>query len=86
MNQRKLKKSKQQQQQMLKVPASLAARDMSEHEFELDGWTRWDMPSEDCTLSLSLSLSLSYHEIFKAYPCLERMEAPKFTNSHIHIF
>uniref|UniRef100_A0A7S3PVZ4 Endoplasmic reticulum oxidoreductin 1 n=1 Tax=Chaetoceros debilis TaxID=122233 RepID=A0A7S3PVZ4_9STRA len=29
------------------VPERVAAVDMAEHEFELDGWARWDMPSED---------------------------------------
>lgn len=29
------------------VPENIKAVDMDEHEFELDGWARWDMPSED---------------------------------------
>ncbi len=29
------------------VPPQISARDGAEYEFELDGWTRWDMPSDD---------------------------------------
>jgi hypothetical protein len=29
------------------VPDEIKSLDMDEHEFELDGWARWDMPSED---------------------------------------
>mmetsp|Transcript_33835 Transcript_33835/g.49741 ORF Transcript_33835/g.49741 Transcript_33835/m.49741 type:complete len:423 (-) Transcript_33835:168-1436(-) len=29
------------------VPTAIKNVDMDEHVFELDGWTRWDMPSED---------------------------------------
>lgn len=29
------------------VPPSIKADDFNEHAFELDGWARWDMPSED---------------------------------------
>jgi len=29
------------------VPDKIKSTDASEHEFELDGWARWDMPSED---------------------------------------
>lgn len=29
------------------VPEAMMAVDGQEHEFELDGWVRWDMPSED---------------------------------------
>jgi len=29
------------------VPDPLRVVDLGEHEFELDGWARWDMPSED---------------------------------------
>jgi hypothetical protein len=29
------------------VPSSIRASDFDEHDFELDGWARWDMPSED---------------------------------------
>lgn len=29
------------------VPGDIMAKDSEEHEFELDGWARWDMPSED---------------------------------------
>lgn len=29
------------------IPEAIRAADMDEHEFELDGWARWDMPSED---------------------------------------
>lgn len=29
------------------VPVDIQAVDMDEHDFELDGWARWDMPSED---------------------------------------
>jgi len=29
------------------VPPSIKSVDMDEHEFELDGWSRWDMPSDD---------------------------------------
>jgi hypothetical protein len=31
----------------LQVPGPIKAVDHAEHEFELDGWARWDMPSED---------------------------------------
>jgi hypothetical protein len=31
----------------LQVPSHIKAMDHTEHEFELDGWARWDMPSED---------------------------------------
>jgi hypothetical protein len=31
----------------LKVPVAIREADLNEHEFELDGWARWDMPSED---------------------------------------
>jgi len=30
-----------------RVPATVRDRDASEYDFELDGWVRWDMPSED---------------------------------------
>jgi len=30
-----------------KVPESLRVADLEDHDFELDGWARWDMPSED---------------------------------------
>jgi hypothetical protein len=30
-----------------KVPEAIRAVDMDEHDFELDGWARWDMPSDD---------------------------------------
>mmetsp|Transcript_11602 Transcript_11602/g.20901 ORF Transcript_11602/g.20901 Transcript_11602/m.20901 type:complete len:410 (+) Transcript_11602:167-1396(+) len=29
------------------VPTDIKMADFKEHEFELDGWARWDMPSED---------------------------------------
>jgi len=29
------------------VPEDIITTDMNEYEFELDGWARWDMPSED---------------------------------------
>jgi hypothetical protein len=29
------------------VPSSIRRSDYDEHDFELDGWARWDMPSED---------------------------------------
>jgi len=29
------------------VPEDIKTVDMDEHDFELDGWARWDMPSED---------------------------------------
>lgn len=29
------------------VPTDIKMADFNEHEFELDGWARWDMPSED---------------------------------------
>eukprot|EP00577_Skeletonema_sp_RCC1716_P012502 CAMPEP_0113416484 /NCGR_PEP_ID=MMETSP0013_2-20120614/25139_1 /TAXON_ID=2843 ORGANISM="Skeletonema costatum, Strain 1716" /NCGR_SAMPLE_ID=MMETSP0013_2 /ASSEMBLY_ACC=CAM_ASM_000158 /LENGTH=408 /DNA_ID=CAMNT_0000303539 /DNA_START=52 /DNA_END=1275 /DNA_ORIENTATION=+ /assembly_acc=CAM_ASM_000158 len=29
------------------VPMDLKSNDFNEHEFELDGWARWDMPSDD---------------------------------------
>ncbi|KAL7462288.1 hypothetical protein ACHAXS_002675 [Conticribra weissflogii] len=29
------------------VPADIKQSDFDEHEFELDGWARWDMPSDD---------------------------------------
>lgn len=29
------------------VPADIKNADFNEHEFELDGWARWDMPSDD---------------------------------------
>lgn len=29
------------------VPASVSGPDFDEYEFELDGWARWDMPTED---------------------------------------
>jgi len=29
------------------VPADIQKGDYAEHEFQLDGWARWDMPSED---------------------------------------
>lgn len=29
------------------VPSDIRGADMDEHEFEMDGWARWDMPSED---------------------------------------
>jgi len=29
------------------IPTDLRTFDMDEHEFQLDGWARWDMPSED---------------------------------------
>lgn len=29
------------------VPTDIKAADFDEHEFELDGWARWDMPSDD---------------------------------------
>ncbi|EED92607.1 predicted protein [Thalassiosira pseudonana CCMP1335] len=29
------------------VPESIKSSDFTEHEFELDGWARWDMPSDD---------------------------------------
>eukprot|EP00553_Chaetoceros_curvisetus_P006979 CAMPEP_0204632170 /NCGR_PEP_ID=MMETSP0717-20131115/24352_1 /ASSEMBLY_ACC=CAM_ASM_000666 /TAXON_ID=230516 /ORGANISM="Chaetoceros curvisetus" /LENGTH=442 /DNA_ID=CAMNT_0051649949 /DNA_START=14 /DNA_END=1342 /DNA_ORIENTATION=+ len=29
------------------VPEEIAESDMAEHSFDLDGWARWDMPSED---------------------------------------
>jgi hypothetical protein len=29
------------------VPANIRIRDFNEYEFELDGWARWDMPTED---------------------------------------
>lgn len=29
------------------MPERLRVTDLGEHEFELDGWARWDMPSED---------------------------------------
>mmetsp|Transcript_1079 Transcript_1079/g.1699 ORF Transcript_1079/g.1699 Transcript_1079/m.1699 type:complete len:391 (-) Transcript_1079:818-1990(-) len=29
------------------VPNDIMAKDSEEHDFELDGWARWDMPSED---------------------------------------
>jgi len=29
------------------VPPGIRASDYDEHDFELDGWARWDMPSED---------------------------------------
>lgn len=29
------------------MPVPLRSVDLAEHEFELDGWARWDMPSED---------------------------------------
>lgn len=32
---------------MLQVPEKIRAADSSEYEFELDGWARWDMPTED---------------------------------------
>ena len=31
----------------LQVPPLIRSVDHSEHDFELDGWARWDMPSED---------------------------------------
>jgi Endoplasmic Reticulum Oxidoreductin 1 (ERO1) len=31
----------------MQVPAPIKAVDASEHGFELDGWARWDMPTED---------------------------------------
>lgn len=30
-----------------KVPSDIKNADFEEHEFELDGWARWDMPSDD---------------------------------------
>lgn len=30
-----------------KVPSDIKNADFNEHEFELDGWARWDMPSDD---------------------------------------
>jgi len=29
------------------VPTDIKSSDFQEHEFELDGWARWDMPSDD---------------------------------------
>ena len=29
------------------VPTDIKSADFTEHEFELDGWARWDMPSDD---------------------------------------
>lgn len=29
------------------VPTDIKSADFNEHEFELDGWARWDMPSDD---------------------------------------
>eukprot|EP00986_Skeletonema_menzelii_P004433 scaffold1493_cov147-Skeletonema_menzelii.AAC.6 len=29
------------------VPLDIKERDFNQHQFELDGWARWDMPSED---------------------------------------
>jgi len=29
------------------IPEAIRTVDMDEHDFELDGWARWDMPSED---------------------------------------
>jgi hypothetical protein len=31
----------------LQVPPRIRQADSDEHDFELDGWSRWDMPSED---------------------------------------
>jgi Endoplasmic Reticulum Oxidoreductin 1 (ERO1) len=31
----------------LQVPELIRSTDTTEHEFELDGWARWDMPSDD---------------------------------------
>lgn len=35
------------------VPSEIRRTDFSEHDFELDGWARWDMPSEDYYDTLS---------------------------------
>lgn len=29
------------------MPDPIREADLNEHEFELDGWARWDMPSDD---------------------------------------
>ena len=31
----------------MKIPKAIRVKDMEESDFELDGWARWDMPSED---------------------------------------
>ena len=31
----------------IQVPTEIKDTDALEHEFEIDGWARWDMPSDD---------------------------------------